>query len=852
MAKKTINLGTGELTGDGESIRSAFDKINDNFDELYTVEHDLSAIDQSIVPDTDVAYDLGSASNRFRDLYLSGSTIDLGGTTLSVVGGELQLGGVKVTTQTDLNLAANTGDITFTGSTISAADDTSITIQALDEDSVLRSRISLSPDVGAVSMRGYSRESSDTFNTSDWDTANWIAGGGGGQVVIANAAAINDFINDDLGSATGVTFSINGGTAESLGSRSYSGLSQTLTLYTADAPDPDPTTVTEIEFFYSFSSRIGIDYDDGSVSMSARGSMNVSINSERDINLSADDDVRIEGADSFRLINTSTTAPIQIITDDTNNSYTWEFEANGGLTFPDDTVQSTAYPGPQTTLDGDMTGSVFADDSTLLVDGVAGKVVGPVEVSANGSIVFKTDQDPGTWNDGSIETSFYSYLLNFPTNQPAVTAPLIVGWNDYAYIQPFLPTDIGASEATQGFVKRSLELRGGNATETREPGLLLLNGGSNSSAGLYGEVRINSVTGDVKIGNASGTTTISGNTIASGQLTVEESYSSTPTTKYFEVETGAGNNRLLRTGVNMSAFAQEFGPEIDLTSYRSSPANGDAGPGLVLRASTGASANDVIATIKTEVIDTTNGAVNSKLSFTTKTNGSSVTPLTIYGDTVDGSNVDMQGADAVYIGNPSGQVKLYGDVEFNDGTTTFVAANSVDFLCPVDFDGATVTGLPTANNGGVAYQYGYSAHDAVSTAGSDFSVNSTTMSVSLTATNLAQGARIDISGITSNTSAGTGLIYVQRRVNTGSWTVWNAFVVSGGGDHVSHSFVDFYDTGGTTFDVSAGDTVEYKLTNGTDNSNYNGNSSGAVDFELFFGFQFTATEIPVSYSLTQP
>ena len=35
MAKQTINLGTGELTGDGESLRSAFDKINDNFGELY-------------------------------------------------------------------------------------------------------------------------------------------------------------------------------------------------------------------------------------------------------------------------------------------------------------------------------------------------------------------------------------------------------------------------------------------------------------------------------------------------------------------------------------------------------------------------------------------------------------------------------------------------------------------------------------------------------------------------------------------------------------------------------------------------------------------------------------------------
>ena len=36
MAKQTINIGSGELAGDGESLRSAFDKINDNFDEVYT------------------------------------------------------------------------------------------------------------------------------------------------------------------------------------------------------------------------------------------------------------------------------------------------------------------------------------------------------------------------------------------------------------------------------------------------------------------------------------------------------------------------------------------------------------------------------------------------------------------------------------------------------------------------------------------------------------------------------------------------------------------------------------------------------------------------------------------------
>jgi len=210
------------------------------------------------------------------------------------------------------------------------------------------------------------------------------------------------------------------------------------------------------------------------------------------------------------------------------------------------------------------------------------------------------------------------------------------------------------------------------------------------------------------------------------------------------------------------------------------------------------------------------------------------TALTVEQDAITiGSGVTVNG----FVGDIKGSV-------FGDDSTLLV--DGVNGNIPY----SVISGLP--NNTGVAYQYGYSAHDAESTAGSDFTVNSVTTTISLTASANAQGARIDISGITTNSSAGTGLIYIQRRVNTGSWSVWNAFVVDGAGDHFSHSFVDFYDTGGATFDVSAGDTVEYKLTNGTNNTNYNGNSSGDVDFELFFGFQFTATEIPVSYSLTQP
>ena len=36
MAKQTINIGTTANDGTGDQLRSAFDKCNDNFDELYT------------------------------------------------------------------------------------------------------------------------------------------------------------------------------------------------------------------------------------------------------------------------------------------------------------------------------------------------------------------------------------------------------------------------------------------------------------------------------------------------------------------------------------------------------------------------------------------------------------------------------------------------------------------------------------------------------------------------------------------------------------------------------------------------------------------------------------------------
>jgi hypothetical protein len=55
MTKKTINLGSRENAGNGDPLRVAFTKINENFDELYTINQNLQLIDG------------GSASTVFDD-----------------------------------------------------------------------------------------------------------------------------------------------------------------------------------------------------------------------------------------------------------------------------------------------------------------------------------------------------------------------------------------------------------------------------------------------------------------------------------------------------------------------------------------------------------------------------------------------------------------------------------------------------------------------------------------------------------------------------------------------------------------------------------------------------------------
>lgn len=58
MAQQTINIGSGVNKGDGDALRTAFDKVNNNFGELYTADEtfiSLATLKTEVAASTDFA-----------------------------------------------------------------------------------------------------------------------------------------------------------------------------------------------------------------------------------------------------------------------------------------------------------------------------------------------------------------------------------------------------------------------------------------------------------------------------------------------------------------------------------------------------------------------------------------------------------------------------------------------------------------------------------------------------------------------------------------------------------------------------------------------------------------------------
>ena len=108
----TSDLEVGEIAVN-TSDRKVY--IRDSGDSIVTVANfsetnDLSSIGQSLLPDTTETYDIGSASKRWRDIYLSGNTINLNGATISSDGtGAITISASGATLPVNSKIAVGSG-----------------------------------------------------------------------------------------------------------------------------------------------------------------------------------------------------------------------------------------------------------------------------------------------------------------------------------------------------------------------------------------------------------------------------------------------------------------------------------------------------------------------------------------------------------------------------------------------------------------------------------------------------------------------------------------------------------------------------------------------------------------------
>ena len=121
----------------------------------------LGTISTDIIPDTDVTYDLGSATNRFKDLYLSGNTLYLGEVTLSVTAGALVITDA-LSNPVSITLSSNTTDDLAEGLTnlyyTDARTDARIALAASDYATAAQGALA-DTALQAADLTGYATES---------------------------------------------------------------------------------------------------------------------------------------------------------------------------------------------------------------------------------------------------------------------------------------------------------------------------------------------------------------------------------------------------------------------------------------------------------------------------------------------------------------------------------------------------------------------------------------------------------------------------------------------------------------------------------------------------------------------
>jgi len=418
MTRQVITSGRAPLVW--STVDEAFEKINANFTDLYASVGDsgsigFDALSSNLIPNQNDRYNLGTAQKRWSNLYLSGA-LSLGGVSITAEGLTIDLpSGTTVAGQLiidpekpffkEVSVNGNTSVIadrfndtinlaegTAIGLTVNSSSDTIIVTNTGVTSLTGSTGIGVSTSTGAITLSNTGVRSITTSNGLSVNTA------ATGSVSITNTGVLRL----EAGSSISVS---NGGLPDVDGKIIITNTAPAGNAYRTFAVSGEATlTATSTAATLTFIKGSGINI---STALAAGALTNritlentgvLSLTAGAGITLSASTGAITVGFDKTTDMNASIFA---------DNS-TLLVDAVSGL-IPAAVVQGT-FTGYHV---GDTTGSVFADDSTLLVDGVMGRIVGPVFANVTGNIT-------GT-HTGTVVTSLIS---SSDSSSIQVTSPI--------------------------------------------------------------------------------------------------------------------------------------------------------------------------------------------------------------------------------------------------------------------------------------------------------------------------------------------------------------------------------------------------------------------------------------------
>jgi hypothetical protein len=411
MSRQSITPGKAPIVW--STVEEAFTKINANFTELYASIGDtgsivFDALESDLIPFGNDVYDLGAPNKRWASLYLSdtlvigGAAITNEGLTINLpsgtrVGGDLIIDPDKaffkefsVNSSTSvvadqfndvLDFNAGTGIQLTVTSTNDQINITNTGVTSL----VAGTAMTVSSSTGAVTVNnagvtaitaglGISRNTATGTVTIvnegivDVDAGNGISVGARdaatGRVIVTNTAPAGNAYR--IFSTAGEPNLTARSTADTITLIEGAGINITNTIASG-----------------AFTNRITLD-NTGVLSLTAGNGVTLS-GSTGDITISvgsgdlrgslfADDSTMMVDGTNGRIV-----GPVFAnVTGDVTGNVTGTLTGNSSGTHTG-AVVGNVTGNVNGILDGDMTGSVFADNSTMLIDGTGGRIVGPVD-----------------------------------------------------------------------------------------------------------------------------------------------------------------------------------------------------------------------------------------------------------------------------------------------------------------------------------------------------------------------------------------------------------------------------------------------------------------------------------------